>query len=106
MQLEGKHLQCSYGGNVVVEDFNMKFPSGTITAVLGPNGCGKSTLLRSLGRLLPLRCGVVELDKLPADDYSRVAFARKLASLGQLHHTPPDMTVEELVAQGRYPQRN
>ncbi len=105
MLLEGKHLQCGYGGKVVLEDFTLKCLPGTITAIVGPNGCGKSTLLRSLGRLLPLRCGVVELDKVPSGELSRREFARKLASLGQLHHTPPDMTAAELVTQGRYPQR-
>jgi iron complex transport system ATP-binding protein len=76
---------------------------GSITALVGPNGSGKSTMLKALARLLRPRHGAVYLD---GRDISRLPtreVARRLAILPQAPSAPEELTVGELVEQGRYP---
>ncbi|HUY86724.1 MAG TPA: phosphate ABC transporter ATP-binding protein PstB [Acidimicrobiales bacterium] len=41
----------SFGDKTIIEDVDLDFTEGTITAIVGPSGCGKSTFLRSLNRM-------------------------------------------------------
>ena len=41
-------IGCAYDDFIVVQDFNLEIPHGTITTLLGPSGCGKTTVLRAL----------------------------------------------------------
>ena len=41
------HVTAGYPGHPVLEDVNLAFQAGKITALIGPNGCGKTTLLRA-----------------------------------------------------------
>lgn len=94
-----------WGRQKVVEGFNAEFEPGTISVLLGPNGCGKSTFLRALGKLSAPLSGEIVLDGKALHQYSARQFARRLASLSQSPASPEGMTVEELVAQGRYAHR-
>lgn len=38
------------GGNVVLDDFNLRIHGNEHVAILGPNGCGKSTLIKTITR--------------------------------------------------------
>ncbi len=38
----------AYGDHVLIEDFDLSIPPGSIVGVIGPNGAGKSTLLRMI----------------------------------------------------------
>ncbi|MGR5147229.1 ATP-binding cassette domain-containing protein [Photobacterium alginatilyticum] len=38
----------SLGGKTLLNDFDISFASGELTALLGSNGAGKSTLLKAL----------------------------------------------------------
>ncbi len=105
MSLDAKQLRAGYGGNFVLDEVDFRIETGTITALLGPNGCGKSTLLKVLGRLLTPRSGEVLLDGKEIHRYDTGKLAQKLAILSQFHHTPAEMTVEELAGCGRYPYR-
>jgi iron complex transport system ATP-binding protein len=103
--LEAGALTVAYDGNVVVDGLDLLVPRERITAVIGANGCGKSTLLRALARLLKPRAGAVlldgeEIEKLPSRDV-----ARKLGILPQSPTAPDGLTVEDLVARGRYPHQ-
>ena len=53
------HVTAGYPGRPVLEDMNLAFQAGKITALIGPNGCGKTTLLRAACGLLPLAGGQV-----------------------------------------------
>ena len=53
------HVTAGYPGRPVLEDVNLAFQAGKITALIGPNGCGKTTLLRAACGLLPLSGGQV-----------------------------------------------
>lgn len=52
-------VQLFYGRHVVLNQLNLRFESGTSTALMGPNGAGKSTVLRILSTLLPTNQGTV-----------------------------------------------
>jgi phosphate transport system ATP-binding protein len=49
MKTEG--LTLSFEKKRILDDVNMEFPRGTITALIGPTGSGKSTFLRTLNRM-------------------------------------------------------
>jgi len=44
--LEIEDLQKTFGGNRVVQDFNLAVEKGEFVSFLGPSGCGKTTTLR------------------------------------------------------------
>lgn len=87
-------------GNLTVE-----IPDGHFTAIIGPNGCGKSTLLRTLSRLMTPAHGHVWLDGEHIQHYASKEVARRIGLLAQNATTPGDITVQELVARGRYPHQ-
>lgn len=43
-----ENIGVAYGDFIVVENFDLEIPHGTITTLLGPSGCGKTTVLRAL----------------------------------------------------------
>ncbi|MDZ7727003.1 MAG: ABC transporter ATP-binding protein [Dehalococcoidia bacterium] len=104
-ELRAERLSVGYGKRTVVEEASTTFPPGAITAVVGANACGKSTLLRALARLLPPKSGAALLDGEPVHRGSRKQLAQKLGILPQSPVTPPDLTVGELVAAGRFPHQ-
>ncbi len=50
-------LKVYYGDFLAVQDVNLTFGDGEITALIGPSGCGKSTVLRCLNRMNDLVAG-------------------------------------------------
>jgi phosphate transport system ATP-binding protein len=44
-------LKVYYGSFLAVQDVDLTFGEGEITALIGPSGCGKSTVLRCLNRM-------------------------------------------------------
>ena len=105
MRLSGNNLALSYESVAVTTDLTVEIPDGKITVLIGPNGCGKSTTLRALARLLKPKSGGVVLDGKDIHSYSTKEVARRLALLPQVLITPEAITVRELVAYGRHPQR-
>lgn len=99
--IEVKDLCAGYPGKPVLQGIDANFPTGKITAVLGPNGCGKTTLLKALCGVLPVKGHVlaegIDLLKLPPKER-----ARQVAYLSQ-NRSVPDLTVGQLVLCGRYP---
>jgi zinc/manganese transport system ATP-binding protein len=71
MSLAVETLSVWHGGTPALENVSLRFPAGSLTAIVGPNGAGKSTLLRALaGEILPragrvLRTGKGALAFLP-----------------------------------------
>ena len=48
--LDLQNIQVMRGGNVVLDDFNLRVQADEHIAILGPNGCGKSTLIKTITR--------------------------------------------------------
>ena len=91
--LELRNVTAGYGEKLILHDISLDFPQGIVTAILGPNGSGKSTLLKAAAGLLPLASGAVVAEE---------PRARHVAYLPQSRRVP-EMTVRQLVLQGRYP---
>jgi iron complex transport system ATP-binding protein len=96
-------VSYGYGATPVLRDVSLSLPKGGVTALIGPNGAGKSTLLSLMGRLLPLQSGRVRFDGLDVARTPSETLALKLAVLRQETVLGTRLTVEDLVAFGRYP---
>ncbi|GGD32215.1 iron-enterobactin ABC transporter ATP-binding protein [Franconibacter pulveris 1160] len=104
-RLHGDALTLGYGDYLVAENLSVTIPDGQFTAIIGPNGCGKSTLLRTLSRLMKPAAGSVWLDGEQIQRYATKEVARRIGLLAQNASAPGDITVQELVARGRYPHQ-
>ena len=105
MKLEVQKLTGGYGARLILEDVELTIREGSVVTLLGPNGSGKSTLLKMIGRILRPSAGAVLLDGKAVAGFGPAELARELAILPQLHHASGEVTVEELVAFGRFPHR-
>ena len=104
-RLRAAGLSAGYGLGRVLDGIDLAIEPGGVTALVGPNGSGKSTLLRALARLLAPEQGQVLLDGADIRSRPTRAVARELGLLPQAPEVPDALTVEELVARGRFPHR-
>lgn len=102
MLLSCSSLSVAYGCRKALNAFDLSLRKGEIRALIGPNGSGKSTALQTLAGLIKPAEGKVEIDCRPIASMSRRQLARHLAFLPQQPSAPDEMTVEQLVRQGRF----
>ncbi len=98
-------LTAGYHELIIVDNLDIALLAGKLTSIIGGNGCGKSTILKSLARLHPMKSGVVYLDGKDIKELSGVEIAKKMSILPQAPTAPAGLTVEDLVAYGRYPHQ-
>ncbi|AUZ04844.2 MULTISPECIES: ABC transporter ATP-binding protein [Vitreoscilla] len=103
MAIDISHLNKRYGDKTVVDDVSLSIPKGKVTSFIGPNGAGKSTVLGMMSRLLSADSGKILLDGADISHIHSREIARKLAILKQSNHVGLRLTVEDLVAFGRFP---
>lgn len=103
--LRAAALRLGYRDHIVIDDLTLTLPAHQITVIVGGNACGKSTLLRGLARLLTPRAGAVYLDGHAISRLPTHEVARRVGVLPQSPTTPDGITVEDLVARGRYPHQ-
>jgi iron complex transport system ATP-binding protein len=103
--LRTQRLTLAYHDVAVVRELDLEIPPRRITAVVGANACGKSTLLRGLARLMRPRGGAVLLDGEAIARLPTRMVARQIGLLPQEPTAPQGITVEDLVARGRYPHQ-
>lgn len=101
--LEIKDLAIGYGKMSVTDGINASLKEGCVTAVLGANGAGKSTLLKTLTGELRAMSGEVVLCGRRLQLYKRAEISRLVAIVTTDRVTNGGMSVEEVVATGRYP---
>ena len=102
MTLCCSNVSVSYGHHKALNGFSISLEAGEIRALVGPNGSGKSTALHALAGLLTPDTGRVEIDGRSIHDMKRRQLARTLAFLPQQPSAPEEMTVRQLVYQGRF----
>lgn len=98
-------LSVAYQQKTIIDRQSLSIPAGKISVLLGANGCGKSTLLKALAGLIASE-GDIELQGQPLGDYSPRQRAKRLSFLPQQPSAPDNLTVAELVMQGRHPHRS
>lgn len=103
--LRAEDLTLGYGAMRVIDDLSLAVPTGSVTAILGPNGCGKSTLLKAFARLIHPLAGRVTLDGADIGRQDTRALARRIGILPQAPLAPEGITVANLVRRGRTPWR-
>ncbi|MEF8825623.1 MAG: ABC transporter ATP-binding protein [Halapricum sp.] len=89
----------------VIDEESIEVPPGGVTALVGPNGSGKSTLLKGLASQLDIDEGQVLVDGTEVRSLSSKELARRIGLLSQENTSPDSLTVEKMVAHGRYPHR-
>ncbi|MBB5370073.1 MULTISPECIES: ABC transporter ATP-binding protein [unclassified Janthinobacterium] len=98
-----KNIDKSYGSKSVLSGVSVQFPKGQVTSLIGPNGAGKSTLLMLIARLLEATQGEILLGDRLITAIRTSDYARQVATLRQSPDFNLRLTVEELVAFGRFP---
>lgn len=101
--IETKNLTLSYEHKNVFNDVHVTIPDGKITVLIGANGSGKSTLLKAISKLLMPQKGHVYIDNTDINELKGKELAKKLTMLPQSATAPSDLSIYDLVKQGRYP---
>lgn len=103
--IETKDLNISYGNLDIVKDLNLSIPKGKITTIIGSNGCGKSTILKTIARILQPKSGSIYINGKDINTQKTKDIAKVMAVLPQSPQAPSGLTVEELIAYGRFPHQ-
>jgi iron complex transport system ATP-binding protein len=98
--IEGADVRLS--GRVVVSAAGLEATAGEFIGLVGPNGSGKSSLLRAAAGLAPLAAGRVLVKGRPIEDHAPGERARVLGYLPQMRDIAWSLTVEAVVALGRF----
>ena len=98
-----QELTKRYDKNTVVDSVSFEINRGTVTSLIGPNGAGKSTVMGMLSRLLAKDQGIISFDDRDLEKWNSKELSKHLAILTQSNQIQMKLTVEELVAFGRFP---
>ncbi|GBC69829.1 putative siderophore transport system ATP-binding protein YusV [archaeon HR01] len=96
-------LSVGYGDSPILPRVELELRPGEFTVVIGPNASGKTTLLKTLAGILNPMGGAVVIS---GSELHRIRPGRRARLVGMVQTGRPDvagMTVEEVVALGRYP---
>lgn len=104
--IETKDINISYGNVDIVENLNLEIPKGKITTIIGANGCGKSTILKTIARILTAKSGEIYINSKNIKKQNSKEIAKNMAVLPQSPQAPNGLTVEELIAYGRFPHKS
>ena len=103
MAIDIRNITKSYGSKKVVDNVSITIPTGKITSFIGPNGAGKSTVLSIMSRLLNADSGEIYLNGELLNRKKSSDIAKQLAILKQTNNINLRLTIEDLVAFGRFP---
>ena len=96
------HVTFGYDSSrTILNDVNLRFARGQVTAVIGGSGCGKTTLLRLIGGVHPANSGRVVFDGEVINTRDRAQLFRLRRRLGMLFQFGAlftDLTVFDNVA--------
>lgn len=98
-----QELTKNYGKNAVVDHVSFEIHKGTVTSFIGPNGAGKSTVMGMISRLVAKDKGLISFNGKDLEKWNSRELSKHLAILTQSNQIQMKLTVEELVAFGRFP---
>lgn len=101
--MEIQKLSKQYDGKTVVKEVSFSIEKGKVTSLIGPNGAGKSTVMSIISRLIAKDSGIVNFEGQKIEAWKSKELAKHLAILTQNNPVQMKLTVEELVAFGRFP---
>ena len=79
-----KNLSFSYNSSTpILNDLNLTFPQGKMSAIIGPSGVGKSTIIHLLMGLLNPTAGVILINGKPLSDYELDSWRSRIGYVGQ-----------------------
>ena len=100
--IEIDHVTFGYDASrTILDDINLAFARGKVTAILGGSGCGKTTLLRLIGGMAAANKGRVVFDGELIDARDRERLLRQRRRMGRLFQFGAlftDLTVFDNVA--------
>jgi len=88
-------ISKSFGEHQVLSDITLEFPSGTVTAVIGPNGSGKTTMMKSILGLVTPSAGTIQVDGQPAIGNARSR--ERMGYMAQIARYPENLTAQEVI---------
>lgn len=103
MTLIGEHLTYrTRGGETILRSVTLEVRAGEMLAIVGPNGAGKSTLMHLLAGGLSPTMGRVAINGAPLTTVPPPQRARMIAWLPQDRDVAWPITVQDLIALGRF----
>jgi ATP-binding cassette subfamily B protein len=82
-EIQFRHLNFSYNSTPVLRDINLRIPSGTSLAIVGPTGSGKTTLVSLIPRIYDAEPGSVLIDGIPIREYPLATLRHNLGFVPQ-----------------------
>ena len=98
-----QELTKTYDGKTVVDSVSFEISKGKVLSLIGPNGAGKSTVMGMISRLIARDEGLVDFHGKDISKWKSRELSKKLAILTQSNQIQMKLTVQELVAFGRFP---
>ena len=95
-------VSFSLGGRPILKNVLLSLEKGRLVVLIGPNGAGKTTLLRAMAGLVAAT-GEVMVEGTSLSGLSRQKRAQKIAYLPQGHQVHWPLSVQDVVALGRFP---
>jgi ATP-binding cassette subfamily B multidrug efflux pump len=81
--IEFRGLHFGYQGKQVLHDVNLRVPSGSSLAIVGPTGSGKTTLVSLIPRIYDAEADMVLIDGRPIREYSVASLRRNIGFVPQ-----------------------
>ncbi len=83
VEFQNVSFQYEKGFQAVLEDISLRFPAGSVTAVVGQSGSGKTTLAGLLPRFYTYNSGHILLDGTELTDYQLDNLRKQIALVSQ-----------------------
>jgi osmoprotectant transport system ATP-binding protein len=96
--LEFRDVSYRVGGNLVLDNFNLRIQSGRTLVLLGRSGSGKTTALKMLNGLLFPSSGAVRVEDRATTDWDLIELRRSIGYVIQEVGLFPHFTISENVA--------
>jgi Cu-processing system ATP-binding protein len=90
-----KNIHKRFGSHQVLRDVSLHFPSGTITAVIGPNGSGKTTMMKTILGLVTPASGDIIVNGLSA--VNNASAREQIGYMAQIARYPENLSAREVI---------